>query len=202
MRFENLHAKSVNASAKTFQEEEDERDKMRWGRSSSSRRIESSQAACWLMLIRRLINYQQNVLRGSSSKERQLPVATGNWQVVATLSGMLRFVVVLTYAMARTKKFTLHLDGCDKAARRHRRRWWWCWWGGSARRKSFVGGQAGRFGGSATINVTICDLCLASAWLTLWYLEFLWAHPVLRLVRSGDQRWQPSPSVDADDDCI
>lgn len=37
------------------------------------------------------------------------------WQVVATLSGMLRFVVVLTYAMARTKKFTLHLDGCDKA---------------------------------------------------------------------------------------
>lgn len=202
MRFENLHAKSVNASAKTFQEEEDERDKMRWGRSSSSTRIESSQAACWLMLIRRLINYQQNVLRGSSSKQRQLQVATGNWQVVATLSGMLRFVVVLTYAMARTKKFTLHLDGCDKAARRHRRRWWWCWWGGSARRKSFVGGQAVRFGGSATINVTICDLCLAPAWLTLWYLEFLWAHPVLRSVRSGDQRWQPSPSVDADDDCI
>lgn len=29
MRFENLHAKSVNASAKTFQEEEDERGKMR-----------------------------------------------------------------------------------------------------------------------------------------------------------------------------
>lgn len=115
MRFENLHAKSVNASAKTFQEEEDERGKMRWGRSSSSRRIESSQAACWLMLIRRLINYQQNVLRGSSSKQRQLQVATGNWQVVATLSGMLRFVVVLTYAMARTKKFTLHLYGCDIA---------------------------------------------------------------------------------------
>lgn len=63
-------------------------------------------------------------------------------------------------------------------------------------------GQAVRFGGSATINVTICDLCLAPAWLTLWYLEFLWAHPVLRSVRSGDQRWQPSPSVDADDDCI
>lgn len=202
MRFENLHAKSVNASAKTFQEEEEDRDKMWWGRSSSGRRIESSQAACWLMLIRRLINYQQNVLRGSRSKQRQLQVATGNWQVVATLSGMLRFVVVLTYAMARTKKFTLHLDGCDKATRRHRRRWWWCWWGGSARRKSFVGGQAGRFGGSATINVTICDLCLAPAWLTLWYLEFLWAHPVLRSVRSGDQRWQPSPSVDADDDCI
>lgn len=36
-------------------------------------------------------------------------------QLVATLSGMLRFVVVLTYAMARAKKFTLHLDGCDKA---------------------------------------------------------------------------------------
>lgn len=113
MRFENVHAKSVNASAKPFQEEEEQRDEMRWGRSSSSssRRLELSQAACWLMLIRRLINYQQNVLRGSS-KQRQLQVATGNWQLVATLSGMLRFVVVLTYAMARTKKFTLHLDGC------------------------------------------------------------------------------------------
>lgn len=99
---------------------------------------------------------------------------------------MLRFVVVLTYAMARTKKFTLHLDGCDKAlqdddihqdhdddvagddvdeaAARHVGRAW------HAGERRGWGREVGR---SATINVTICDLCLAPAWLTLWYLEFL-----------------------------
>lgn len=44
MRFENLHAKSVNASAKPFQEEEEERDEKK--QQQQSRRIESSEAAC------------------------------------------------------------------------------------------------------------------------------------------------------------
>lgn len=185
-----MHPQSLSKKKK-----KNERDE-RWveGEEESSR-VELP--ACWLMLIRRLINYQRNVLRGSissssSSKQRQLHVATcGNSVWHAT------FCCCLDICNGARKKIYIAFRRMRQGSPRRRRRWWWCWWGGSARRKSLACGRgSGRV--SATINVTICDLCLAPASLTLWYLEFLRAHPV----RSGDRRWQTSPWSDADDDCI
>lgn len=60
------------------------------------------------------------------------------------------------------------------------------------------GREAGR---SATINVTICDLCLAPAWLTLWYLEFLSERSILFAAEIAEHRHEEE-SDDADDDCI
>lgn len=46
MRFEKQHAKSVNASAKSFQEEEEERERREMSR--RRRGVKSSRAACLL----------------------------------------------------------------------------------------------------------------------------------------------------------
>lgn len=88
MRFEKQHAKSVNASAKFFQEEEerDEAEKMLEMRREEARRVESS---CLLTDVNKASHKlsakraERQLSSSSSSKQRQLHAATCGklWQL-------------------------------------------------------------------------------------------------------------------------